>query len=416
MNRQPRRAMFAIIHAIALIGTTLPAAEPAVGQWRAAGRDGHLGVGTVPESLPQELLRQWSADIGAGHASPLIADGRAYTFSRQADQEAVACYALADGRPVWRQTYPAPYKVHSAAQAHGAGPKSTPVLANGRLFTLGISGILSAWNAESGKRLWQQSFDQQFPTTSPLYGTAMSPLVDGDRLIVHIGGHDHGALCALDVATGALRWRWAEDGPAYTSPLVVELAGRRQVITQTQQFCLGLAADSGKLLWKVPFRTRFDQNAVTPVLAGDLVIFGGYQEPTFALRLVADGDQLQPHEVWRATDIPLYMSTPVVVEGRLYGMTQRSAGQLFCADAKTGEVRWRGPPRLGENAALWTDGRRLLVLTTQGELLIVAVNAAEYQLLRRYTLSDSPTWAHPAVTRQGVLIKDAETLSWWRWQ
>ena len=157
------------------------------------------------------------------------------------------------GKLLWRAAYPAPYKVNPAADRHGAGPKSTPVVYQGKVFTLGIGGVLSSFDAATGKPGWRKNFSGEFRETSPWYGTAASPVVDGGMVIAHVGGHDDGALMAFDAATGAVKWKWKGDGPGYASPIVVELAGKRQVVTQTQQNIVGVAAATGELLWKIPF-------------------------------------------------------------------------------------------------------------------------------------------------------------------
>src|SRR5262249_3513422 len=151
----------------------------------------------------------------------------------------------------------------------------TPLVASGRVFTLGIAGALSAYDAATGKPLWRRDDKARFKATSPLYGTAMSPAADGDRIFVHLGGQGDGALLALDAATGAERWAWKDDGPGYASPVIAEIAGVRQLVTETQGLLVGLSVANGALLWKLRFTTAYDQNAVTPVIVGDLVIYSG---------------------------------------------------------------------------------------------------------------------------------------------
>ncbi|HTU25953.1 MAG TPA: PQQ-binding-like beta-propeller repeat protein, partial [Pirellulales bacterium] len=155
-------------------------------QWRGAGRDG-VALDLAPrKAWPAELEQKWQIEVGLGHSSPVVAGDRVFIFSRQIDQEVVRALSQADGKEIWRKSYPAPYEVNPQAAGHGKGPKSTPVVADGRLFTLGIGGILSCWDAASGELKWRKDFAKQFKHTSPLYGTAMSPLVDHGRLIVHV--------------------------------------------------------------------------------------------------------------------------------------------------------------------------------------------------------------------------------------
>ncbi len=204
-------------------------------QWRGPQRDGHTQNFKPPAEWPAELAEVWQLDVGLGHSSPVVAGKSAYVFTRCDDDEVLAKIDLAQGGEQWHYGYPAPYQVNPAAVTHGKGPKSTPVVADGRVFTFGIAGVLTAWDAKTGKQLWQREFSKLYEKTSPLYGVAMSPAVDGERCIVHVGGHDKGALVALDVQSGETLWTADEDGPAYASPIVITLDEVRQVVTQSQR-------------------------------------------------------------------------------------------------------------------------------------------------------------------------------------
>jgi outer membrane protein assembly factor BamB len=337
-----------------------------------------------------------------------------FLHSREGEEEVVSRFDLASGRRLWRQSYPAPYTMNPAARGHGKGPKSTPVVEDGRLFTLGISGILSVFDAETGRPAWRLDFRGRFRETSPLYGAAMSPVVDSGLLIVHAGGHDDGALIAISAATGEERWAWKGDGPGYASPVVAELAGVRQVVTQTQNNVVGLSLQRGELLWNIPFRTDYDQNAVTPVIHGQAVIYSGLGHGIHAVRVVKRGTALAVEPQWENREVSAYLSSPVLVGDRLYGLSHRQKGQLFCLDARTGKAIWTGPGRQGENAALVAAGGALLALTTDATLIVIRPDGAQFGPLATYTVADSPTWAHPAVVREGILVKDAETLALWR--
>ena len=155
-----------------------------------------------------------------------------------------------------------------------------------------------------------------FKETSPLYGTAMSPVVEGGLLIAHVGGHGDGALTAFDAATGAVRWAWKGDGPGYASPVVGTIGGARQVVTQSQDNVVGLSAEKGELLWKIPLTTAYEQNAVTPVLAGDLVIYGGLDQPMRAVRVAKKGGAFSPERIWENAEVAAYLSSPVLEGGK----------------------------------------------------------------------------------------------------
>ena len=214
-------------------------------QWRGPNRDGSVAP-DQSKPWPERLRQVWNVPVGEGHSSPLVIGKRVFQFARIQDNEVVAAYDLDSGKQVWRQSYAAPYQMNSAATSHGKGPKSTPVVAGERLYTLGISGILNCWDIASGKKIW--GLDSK---GSPLYGQASSPVVDRGMLIASVGPQSGGALTAFDAASGSVKWQWKEDGPAYASPVVGEFGGVRQVITNTESNIVGISVADGKLIWKL---------------------------------------------------------------------------------------------------------------------------------------------------------------------
>jgi outer membrane protein assembly factor BamB len=368
----------------------------------------------APTSWPQAPTPGWKVEVGTGHSSPIVSGGRAYQLSRQGESEVVRALDLASGRELWRQAYPVAYEMNSAATGHGKGPKSTPALADGRLFTFGITGTLSAWDAASGRLLWRKSFETGRRNTSPLYGSAMSPVVDGGRVIAHVGGHDDGELVALDAATGAPAWSWKGDGPGYASPVVATFDGVRQVVTQSQSAIVAVAADSGALLWKLPLRTPWDQNAVTPIVNGGLVVYSGLEVPLAALRPVKKGAAFAVETAWTNPDVASYLSTPVLEGGRIYGLSHRKKGQWFCVDAASGKTLWLSEGRKAESAAIVAAAGVLFLLDTDGSLTVAAPDAGGWRPLRTWSVASSATWAHPVPLDSGILVKDVDTLAFLR--
>jgi outer membrane protein assembly factor BamB len=380
-------------------------------QWRGPKRDGQIVGFKLPAAWPAELEKLWQVEVGLGHSSPVVHNRKIYQFSRRGDDEVLACLDLADGKELWKQGYAAPYQMNPVAVMHGKGTKSTPVVADGRVFTLGISGVVTARDAKTGRQLWQREFSKQFSKTSPLYGAAMSPAVFDGKCIVHVGGHDKGALVALDVKNGETIWSWNEDGPGYASPVLVTLDDVRQVVTQSQKACVGVELASGKLLWRIPFQTEYDQNSVTPIEHEGSLIFSGINQGVDRYRIEKTDDEWETDKVWGEKEVSFYMSSPVADAHRLFGFSHRHKGEFFALDLTTGKTLWTSEGRQGENAALLQTGNVLWALTNSGELIVFKASDKQFEPLARYKVSETPTWAHPAILSSGVLIKDESTLA-----
>ncbi len=412
-SRQPRAdsrlagQMLAVLLLAGLPAATVAQSWP---QWRGAAGDAQVTDFAPPAAWPEQISKQWEVTVGSGHASPVLAGSRVVVHTRQGEDEVVAAYDVASGRPLWEDRYPAPYTMNPAARGHGPGPKSTPAISGTRVFTLGITGVLSAVDLVTGGVVWRT------PPAGvlPLYGTATSPIVDGSRVVAFVGGHDDGALTAFDAATGSVVWRWEGDGPGYASPIVATLAGTRQLVTQSQRRIVGIEADSGRLLWEIPFATNFDQNSVTPLLAGDLIVYSGLENGTTAVRVVRKGARFETEQVWHNEQVSMYMSSPVIVEGRILGLSHRNRGQFFALDAATGATTWVTRGREADNASLLVAGGWLIVGTTNAELIVARPTADGLGEVRRYQVADSAVWAHPAVTGNRLFVKDTDTLIAWR--
>ncbi len=385
-------------------------------QWRGVHRDGTLDQVRLPAELPQKLNRQWSVKVGSGHSSPVLSQGRLFVFARDGSDEIVYALDPASGKTIWKQSYPAPYRVNFAAASHGPGPKSTPVAQDGKLVTLGISGILACWDMKDGHSIWRKEFGKEYKETSPTFGTAMSPIVDNGTVIAHVGGEDSGALTAFDLNSGAVKWRWNGDGPGYASPIIATLAGVRQVVTQTQKFITGLRADTGQLLWRIPFTTNYTQNIVTPLVYKDTLIVAGLGNPTAGMRVAGNGATFSIAKLWDNAQAPMYMSSPVLANGTLFGFSNKNKGQFFAMDPASGKVLWTSPPRQGDNAALEIGGQILFALKDDAELLAIRTAPGGFELQRTYKVADSSTYAHPVITDAGVFVKDTQSVSLWTWR
>ncbi|MSO53126.1 MAG: hypothetical protein CK533_12195 [Acidobacterium sp.] len=391
------------------ISTFAQAPAPSWSQWRGPARDGVASSFTVPTAWPAQLTRRWQVPVGLGHASPVVSGNRVVVHTRQGTRELVSAFDLQSGKPLWQDGVEAPYTMNQAATGHGPGPKSTPAIAGGRVFTLGISGIFSAHDLATGKLLWRKNA----PPAPPEFGTAASPLVDGSTVIAFLGGAGAGALTALDAATGAVKWRWTGDGPGYASPILATLVGTRQVITQSQSKLVGVDAASGQLLWELAIKTPYEQNSVTPMVMGDLVLYAGLENPTVALRITKTGAKWTTAAAWRNQEVAMYMSSPAVSGTAIYGLSTKNRGQFFALDAASGKTLWLTRGREAENAAIVRAGEFLLMTTTNSELVVARANPARFEEVKRYPVADSAMWAHPAFTERTIIVKDLDKLIAW---
>ena len=378
-------------------------------QWRGPNRDGVISSFTEPKSWPEKLTRKWKVDVGLGYATPVVIGNRVYMFARQGDEEVLGALDADTGKVLWRTTYPAAFTISPAAARHEKGPKATPTFADGKLFTLGMTGIVSAFDAGTGKRLWQTPPSQP----GPLYHTSMSPLVDRGLAIVHVGSHGRGALTAFDVNTGAVKWRWDGDGPGYGSPIVAEFDGTRQIITFTQDNLVGVSASTGALLWKRRFETNYTQNCITPVLYGQTVIVSGLDKGVTAFKLVKANGQWNPVDVWENTEVSMYMTNGVIVHDTFVALSHKNSGQFFALDARTGKTIWKSAPRQATNAAISRAGDLLFILKDDAELLIARSGAKGLETVKTYAVADSATWSAPAVSGRRLFVKDVASLTLW---
>ena len=400
-----------LITAILLAGFTITVSASQWPQWRGPNRDGVVAKANVPAAWPEKLAPKWKQTVGEGYASPVVGDGRVYVHSRQDPDEVVTALDLATGKPVWTQRYPASFNKSKYATEMSKGPFSTPLFANGRLFTLGSSAVLTAFDAASGKVLWKKDWSKEISTAKLFTGTSMSPIITDGLLIVHVGDDDAGAFRAFDPATGTEKWSLPGHGPGYASPVVTTFGGTRQIVTMTDKAVVGVEIATGKELWQIAFPDEFNENIVTPVVAGDVLVVSGIRKGTLGYRIAKTGAKFTATQAWANADVPMYMSSPIVDGTHVYGFSNKRKGQLFCLDATTGKVTWSTEGRAGMNASLQSAGADLVVLTTDGELLIVKRNPAKYEEVRRYKVADGQTWAQPVLLGNQIVVRDATTIA-----
>jgi outer membrane protein assembly factor BamB len=379
-------------------------------QWRGPNRDGVAPAPADPQAWPTQLNQKWKVEVGLGYATPLVVGNRIYQFARKGEREVMMGIDADSGKVLWETGHEAKFTMMSATVQHGPGPKSTPVFSNGRLYSIGMTGIVTAYDAASGKQLWQKPGS----ATVPMFTThSFSPIIEGGLVIFHLGGHDEGAITAFDTNTGDVRWTWRGDGPGYGSPVLAEFGGTRQIVTITQGKLVGVDVSNGALLWERPFVSPNFTNSNTPVVAGDLLVVSGNGPPTSAYRVSRKGTQWLVETAWENPDVPMRLSDAVLAGDVLFGISTRNSGQYFAVDVKTGKTLWTSEGRQAAHAAIARSGDLFFSMEEDGELVVARNSRTAYEPLRRYKLSDAATWAQPSYSGNRVFVKDLSTLSLW---
>jgi outer membrane protein assembly factor BamB len=386
-------------------------------QWRGPNRDGVVTDFSTPDVWPAKLVRKWTANLGGGHSSPVFSQTSVYVHSRQNQQEVVSCLNLQTGKILWRTSYevPSTKNVRDAA-TEGEGPYSTPILYQGRLFTLGVSAILSCFDATSGQLRWRRDFSKQVISTNRFCGTAMSPVINGRLIFVQVGDDQQGEVVALDNETGRQEWRCSLGSPGYASPVIARLEGILQLITLTDQTVVGIAVDTGKRLWSFPFesdKSGCSQNVITPILDSNLIILSAQARGILAIRPVREQNKWTIKQIWHNRDIFTHLSTPVLDQGFLYGFSPLRKGQFFCLNARTGEIMWTSNGREGDQAIVLSLGKVLTFVTTDARMIVAQKSEKSYETIAQYIVADSAVWASPIFVGKQILIKDTSTLALW---
>jgi outer membrane protein assembly factor BamB len=401
-----RNQSFVLAAAVIAVSATCAPAQDWP-QWRGANRDAKASGFTVPKEWPKELSQKWSTPVGAGDSSPALVGNKLYVFSRDGGDEVIRCLDAATGKEVWKDKYEVPAISGPAAGQH-SGPRSSPTVADGKVFTLGVSGILSCLDASSGKKLWRKD---DFSGQWPRFYTASSPIVTEGLCIAVLGGESEGGIVAYDLGTGDQKWKWTGDGAAYASPVLLNVGGTKMIVTLTAKKIVGVAVADGKLLWEQPFvGQRMAYNAATPIVDGQTVIYAGSGRGTKAVKIEKTGDSFAAKELWSNPDNGVQFNTPVLKGGQIYGVSQK--GDIFCLDAKDGKTLWTTTLGGRGFASVVDAGSVLLALTPQGDLVVFEPSEKEYKKLAGYKFG-SDTYAYPIAAGKGIYAKDKETVTLW---
>jgi outer membrane protein assembly factor BamB len=399
------RVLFASCLALALT-PALPAADWP--QFLGPNRDGHSAETHLnwnwPKGGPPVL---WTLDVGSGWAGPTVSGDKLILFHRVEAEEAVACLDPATGKEKWAVRYQTKYRDDFKFDD---GPRATPLIADGRVFSLGANGDLYAIELASGKKLWNRNLIADYAPPKGFFGIACSPMLAGGKLLVNVGAKGAGVV-AFDPATGKEAWKATDEPASYSSPTLAEIGGKQLAVFLTRSGLIALDPGTGKVAYTHPWRPRINEsvNAATPLVWKD-EIFLTVSYGTGGVLLRAKGDEAE--EVW-ANDrsMSCQYNTPVRVGEYLYGVHGRQEGggaKLRCVEWKTGAVKW-SVDRFGVASVLAVDGG-LLALTEGGELVRFDASAAAFTERARASILGSPTRAMPALADGRLFARDGSKL------
>lgn len=401
MRHTPRLTL-ALLAALLLAGAASAFAQDWP-QWRGPTRDGKVTGFTAPQAWPKELTQKWSVPVGKGDASPALVGDRLYLITRQDNEEVILCLGAADGKEIWRDHYPA-MPVTGPDKDH-PGARGTPAVEGGKVLTLGIGGVVSCYDAASGKRLWRKN-----DPPAPQAGTSMSPIIVDGLAIVHLGAKGKEALVAYDMATGDTKWEWKGDGPAQASPALMTLGGTKIILAMTGKYLVGVNAADGKLLLQTDFPSRGSAfNAPSPVVDGPMVYISGQGRGIKAIKIAQQGAGLTSATAWICTQLAPRFNTPLLRDGHLFSMSDK--GYLFCLNAADGKPDWTDATKYSAFCSLLDAGTVLLALTEAGDLIVMKPNPAKYEEVAKFKVSKLKTYAHPILSGNRIFVKDQETLT-----
>jgi lipocalin/outer membrane protein assembly factor BamB len=384
-------------------------------QWRGPNRDGHSKDGDWPEELSEESLQQlWRVELGPSYSGPVLSDDLVFTTeTRDETEEVVYAFDRKTGEERWQAKWTGAIKVPSFAASNGSWIRSTPAYDGERLYVAGMRDVLVCLDAKSGNEVWRVDFVEKFGSALPAFGFVCSPLVDNNDVYVQAGG----GVAKLDKLSGEIIWRSLEDGggmngSAFSSPIIATVAGKRQLVVQTRTELAGLDLDSGDVLWKQSVPAFQGMNILTPLVVNDAIFTSSYRNRSWLYEVSKVNGSYKVATAW---DINTqgYMSTPVMIDGHAYMHLQN--GRFTCLNLSNGERTWTSET-YGKYASLVARGGKILALIADGRLLLLAANPEEFSLLGEAKLTNQETWAHLAVSGEGIYVRELNALSAYRWK
>ncbi len=373
-------------------------------QFRGVNRDSKVIGFKAPAVWVDELKQEWKVTVGSGDATPLLIGDKIFLNTRQGNNEVVMCIDANSGKELWKYQYPSE-PVMGPASSH-PGPRSTPAFAENKIITFGATAILSCLDAKTGKLLWKRDNPLN---AFPQFYTGMSPIIVDNVCIVHVGAKDNGEVLALDIKTGSEKWKWTGDGPAYASPSIMEIDGKKHLIVQTEKRLIALNMPDGKLIWQIatPVQQRF-YNCVSPYIDGQTIYLTGQGDGMKAFKVEKSGNEYVAKEIWSNPGVGAKWNTPVLKDGFLYGFTDQK--RVYCLNAASGQTAWVDNTVNSDFATLTDCGSVLIGLPSTANLLIIKPDPSTYTEVAKYKVSDTPVYTFPVIKGNLIYIKDAENL------
>jgi len=396
-------------------------------QWRGPTRDGRWYETGVLERLPSPRLPiAWRAPISAGYTSPTVAQGRVYLSNRIAkpeEQERILCFDASSGKLLWRHVYACAY----SGISYRAGPRAAVTIHDGRAYALGSMGHLHCLAAATGAVLWHRDLNAEYAIQMPIWGISAAPLVEGDLLILHIGGASNAGVVALDRVTGEERWRALPDRATYSTPIVIDQAGKRVVVCWTAARVAGLDVVTGELLWEAAFSEPSRLIGVAdPIVDGQRLLVSDFWQGTMMLRLATERAAIS--QFWsrrgaseRQTDaLHAMITTPILAGAHIFGVD--SYGELRCLEAATGDRVWESlellPKSRWGTIHMVRNRDKTWMFTEKGELAITRLSPQGLEIISRSKLIEPSkqqhprgvVWSHPAFANRRIFIRNDHEL------
>jgi outer membrane protein assembly factor BamB len=383
-----------------------PDPSPYWTDFRGPGRDGVYTEMEIRTAWPSEGLRSlWQQPVGGGYASFVVALGRAFTIEQRRDREVVTAYDVETGRELWAYGWDAEFREAMG----GDGPRATPTWDNGFVYALGATGQLVCLESDTGRLVWSLNILRDGEVSNLPWGMAASPLVVDDKVVVLPGAGSSRSVIAYDKRTGEKAWQALDDRQAYVAPMLVTLAGKRQVLVVGAGRAVGLDVEDGRLLWDYPWTTSNGINSAQPIVVGSNRFFlsSGYGQgaAVVEVRESAPG-RYEAETVWKNLNMKNKFNSSVLHAGHVYGLDE---GILACVDVETGERKWKAG-RYGYGQLILASGH-LVVLTETGDLVLVMATPDGHREIARFSVLSGKTWNHPAIDGGRLLVRNATQMA-----